>query len=103
MPATKYKQFYQLMMNQHGKLFADFKPIHDHYQENPTDPKAAEAFHQEGRRVLDVARDWERRLCSGMERGKFSQYSVKLSEKFWDEIKKDLPLVEEIGVKTTHL
>ncbi len=97
MSNTKYQQFYQLMIENNQKLFADFQTIHDGYMEDKA--KWADKFHTEGRDVLDVIRDWERRLCSGMERGNNAVYSAKLSEKFWGEIKKTLPLVEEIGVK----
>lgn len=105
MAIPKFKQFYQLMFDQNEKTFRAFKPIHDEYQaakaEGVPSEELTNKFHDEGRRVLDIARDWERRLCSGMERGKFAQYSSQLSEKFWDEVRDYLPLVDEIGVKTS--
>jgi hypothetical protein len=99
MAKAKYLQFYELMMEQKGDLFEEFKPVHDAFQKNRDDKAAEEAFHKEGLRVVDVVRDWDRRLCAGMGKGQFSQYTQKLSETFWDRVRKDLPLIDLVGVK----
>jgi hypothetical protein len=97
MAKTKYLKFYELMTEKNSELFDRFQKIHDEYL---VDSKKNEAkFHQEGQEVLDVIRDWERRLCSGMERGVNAVYSQKVSEKFWGEVKKRFSLVEKIGIK----
>lgn len=98
MSAVKYKQFYQLMWENNEPLLKDFQKIHDAFQDNPG--AHAREFHGVGRDVLDVMRDWERRLCHGMEKGKFAAYSATLAEKFWAEIKKDFPLIDQVGVIT---
>lgn len=85
------------MKTNNERLLARFKPIHDGFA---TDPATwEEQFHTVGRDVLDAIRDWERRLCAGTERGNFAQYSVKLAEKYWDEVKKDFPLIEQVGLQ----
>lgn len=95
---TKYKQYFQQMLEQNHQAFSDFKLVHDGYQ---TDRKQWSArFHSEGQEIVDLVRDWERRLCSGMERGKNSVYSAKLAEKFWAEVKGYLPLIERVGVRS---
>jgi len=95
---TKYKQYFLEMTEQNHDLFALFKPIHDGYQ---FDRKQwSQRFHQQGSDVVEVIRDWERRLCSGMEKGHHAVYSAKLAEKFWTEIKKEFPLIERVGVKS---
>lgn|SRR5690606_10348135 len=95
---TKYKQYYQHMMTENQELFDAFKQIHDGYQ---ADRKQwSQRFHQEGQAVVDVIRDWERRLCAGMERGQNGVYSSKLAEKFWGEVKQYLPLIERVGVRS---
>lgn len=98
MPA-KYAQFYKLMMEQQGPLFVAFKPIHDAFAADRANAEAAEAFHTQGQKVVDVIRDWDRRLCAGMGRGTFSQYTQKLSETFWDRVRKDYPLIDLVGVR----
>ncbi len=95
MPIPKFEKFYQLMEEQNSELFNKFQAIHDQFA---ADGSQAVEFHQVGRDVLDVIRDWERRLCSGMERGQFAGYSAKLSEKFWQKVKERFTLIEAVGL-----
>lgn len=97
MSAVKYKQYVELMLEQHAAAFSSFRPIHDGYQTNPS--LWADQFHQEGKQILDIARDWERRLCYGTEKGKYAQYSAKLAEKFWSEIKISWPMLDQVGIR----
>lgn len=95
---TKFKQYYVQMEAQHADLFYKFQEIHDGYK---ADKKTySNDFHTVGQEVLDIIRDWDRRLCGGMERGVHSQYSNKLSEKFWSEVKKRFSHIELVGVKS---
>jgi len=95
---TKYKQYVQEMIEQNQAAFSAFKIVHDGYQSDRKQWSAR--FHAEGKPIVEIIRDWERRLCSGMEKGKNAVYSTKLSEKFWGEIKEYLPLIERVGVKS---
>jgi hypothetical protein len=96
MTGPKYKHFYNLMIEHNKELFERFSEIHQGFT---TDPKKWGAqFHIQGRDIQDVMRDWERRLCSGTEKGTYAQYSSKLAEKFWAEIKKEFPLIDQVGL-----
>jgi hypothetical protein len=96
---VKYKQYVQQMMTEHQAKFDAFKVVHDGYL---ADRKQwSQRFHAEGQELLDIIRDWDRRLCAGMERGKFANYSNKLSEKFWAEVKKYLSHIDLVGVKSS--
>lgn len=97
MSAPKYKQYYELMKNQNQSLYNQFREVHDRFA---TKKDNEAEFHQVGREFLDVVRDWERRLCSGMERGRYVNYSAKLSEKYWEVVNADFPLASEVGVHT---
>lgn len=97
MPKQKYIQFYDLLWENKQELLQEFKHIHDAYAAGDT--SLEEEFHTIGIRVLDAIRDWDRRLCSGMSRGQFSQYSQKLSEKFWDRARQDFSLIDQVGVR----
>ena len=97
MPAVKYKEYYQKMVDQHSAQFAAFLKIHDAFVINPVAHEAE--FHSEGQKILDIVRDWDRRLCSSMGRGKFSTYTLNLSEKFWVEVRKDFSLIDKVGVR----
>ncbi|MCA9369865.1 MAG: hypothetical protein H6774_04145 [Pseudomonadales bacterium] len=95
---TKYKAYYQKMETEHQELFDRFEPIHDAYK---ADRSEAEAFHAIGGEVVAIMREWEQRLCAGMERGKHAQYSRGVSEKFWNEIKQRFSHIELVGVTST--
>ena len=98
MPKQKFLQFYELLWENNQDILEEFKIIHDAFAAGDTSKE--EEFHTVGIRALDKIRDWDRRLCAGMSRGQFSQYSVKLSEKFWDRVRKDFSLIDEVGVRT---
>ena len=97
MPPAKYKQYFLQMQEQNKEVFADFFRVHQLFE---LDGKKHEVeFHKLGQVAVDIVRDWDRRLCSAMGRGAFSNYSQKLSEKFWDEARKTYPLIDKVGVK----
>jgi hypothetical protein len=95
---VKYKQFFLEMSDQNEELFKRFDEIHSGYLQNRKTWSAK--FHKIGQEVVDIIRDWERRLCSGMERGNNGVYSMKLAEKFWSEVKKRYSHIELVGVKS---
>jgi hypothetical protein len=53
------------------------------------------------RRMIASSSDWEQRLCAGMERSKNGVYSMKLADKWWEEIKKRYSHIEMVGVKSS--
>ncbi|MEO8580975.1 MAG: hypothetical protein ABI425_00165 [Patescibacteria group bacterium] len=93
----KFTQTFNQMVEEHNELFKQFKTIHDTYRQ---DRKLFQKeFNEIGKQVMEIIREYEDRLCSGMERGMFGKYSDKVAEKFWDRIKKDYPLIELVGVE----
>lgn len=98
MTTPKYKRFYTLMCEQNEALFTEFDGIHNQYIQE--DSSVNDRFHSVGRDVVDVIRFWERKLCSGMERGTNSVYSNKLADKFWDEVRTRYSHIDMVGVKT---
>lgn len=86
------------MTEQNEQLFNTFEKIHAEYI---LDPKTYEAkFHTVGRDVVDTIRFWERKLCSGMERGNNSVYSNRLADKFWEEVRARFSHIDMVGVKS---
>lgn len=100
MAIPKYKKYYQLMTDQNEKLFDKFEEINNEFAVNSKSRLVATKFHKVGFEVVDIARFWERKLCSGMERGKNATYSDKLADKFWNEIRKRFTQIDLVGVKT---
>ncbi len=96
---TKYRQFVVMMMEDNRELFDEFKPVHDAYVINPTANQAK--YNAVGSEVMDVIREYERRLCAKMGAGQYSKFSMNLSEKFMEEIKKIYPKIMFIGVETS--
>lgn len=97
MSSTKYQIFYDRARESRPDLFRAFKEVHDSYSAHPK--KFEEQFHTEGIKVLDILRDAERRLCAGQMRGGYGAYSQGLSEKFWELVRKDFPLIDQVGVR----
>ncbi len=93
----KYKQYYQKMIDENKDLFFKFLNIHDKFKADKL--KWSDQFNEVGRDVMDVIRDWERRLCSAMGKGQYSSYSHRLADKFKDEVRKDYELIDLVGVK----
>lgn len=85
------------MLEEHQELFTQFRQIHDDYQKNRA--QLQQEFNSVGKEVMEVIREYEDRLCSGMERGVYGKYSDKVAEKFWNRIKKEYPLIELVGVE----
>lgn len=96
MTQRKYLQYYNMMYSKNQKIMDDFKILHDNYAQDKAMYGAQ--FHRQGRDVLDILRSYERKLCAGMERGKNSAYSDQLAAKFWERIRQDYPLIDEVGV-----
>ncbi|MFZ5535336.1 MAG: hypothetical protein ACOY3M_04280 [Patescibacteria group bacterium] len=94
---TKYRAAVQQMLEENKELFDEFKPIHDAYVLNPAANQAK--YNAIGASVMDVIREYERRLCAKMGAGQYSKFSMNLSEKFMEEIKNIYPKIMFIGVE----
>lgn len=94
---TKYRAAVQQMLEENKELFDEFKPIHDAYVLNPAANQAK--YNAIGATVMDVIREYERRLCAKMGAGQYSKFSMNLSEKFMEEIKNIYPKIMFIGVE----
>ncbi|KUK79434.1 MAG: hypothetical protein XD95_0386 [Microgenomates bacterium 39_7] len=84
------------MREKEPELFAEFEAVHQAYKDNGQ--KSQEEFNRVGGRVLEVIRDWDRRLCSAMGRTVYGQYSQQVSEKFWDLIREDFDQIDMVGL-----
>lgn len=92
----QYQVVYETMIDENKALFDKFFAVHEHYVQNP---KVAQIeFNTIGRQIHDVIHDYERKLCGKTEGGMYSKFSTKLSEKFWEIIRKDFPKIDYIGV-----
>ena len=86
------------MIEEHAAEFGRFKGIHDLYSKDKKTHQLA--FNDEGKKVVDIIRDYEKRLCNTMEKGNNAQYSARLAEKFWTEVRSMFPLIDFVGAIT---
>ncbi len=85
------------MSDKHQDLFTEFKDLHDKYAANP---KAYQKlFNRQGAQVVDVIRQYERKLCGHSERGQYGKFSANLSDKFWSVIRTVFPKIDFVGVE----
>jgi hypothetical protein len=94
--ATKYTEYYQLMLKQNAELFDQFRAIHAKYEKDPN--KYQNEFNQVGYDVQDVVGRFENMLCSQTEGSGKGKFSSALAEKFQAEIKKEFPKYNQIGM-----
>jgi len=94
---TKYKEYFQRMINENKDLFESFKQLHDAYAMNQESWQ--EKFNAEGAKISEVIREYENRLCANTERGMYNHYSAGLAQKFQDEVRAHFPMIDHIGLK----
>jgi len=94
---TKSQVVYQEMLTQNKELFAQFKKIHDQYAQDPI--KFREEYNHLGEKVMEIIRRYESRLCGKSEKSGYGKFTGNLAEKFWNLIKQNYPLIEEIGLR----
>ena len=93
---TKHEKYYQEMIDANSDLFFEFQEIHDKYL---LDYGMWQAKYNEiGAKVVEVVRIWEKKLCQHSEKGTFGKFSGKLSDKFWDLVRKDYSKIDFVGV-----
>ncbi len=93
---TKYKEYFQRMVEENKELFDDFKTLHANY--GMDEEKYQDDFNKLGARVLDIAHEWENRLCKSSEGAGFGTFTTKLAEKFQEELRNAYPLIDHVGI-----
>lgn len=93
---TKFKDYYNRMVEANREAFDKFIQVHFDYSTNQD--KFQNEFNKEGEKILGIIHEWENKLCSQSEKAGFGSYTGNLSEKFQAEIKSHFPLIDNIGV-----
>lgn len=95
--AIKYKAYFKQMLEENADLFGRFKGIHELYSKDKKTHQAI--FNDEGKVIVEIVRQWEKRLCGHMEKGNNGVYSARLAEKFWAEVRSLFPLIDFVGAE----
>lgn len=85
------------MLEDHRDQLLDFKQIHDKFVEDPDAYK--KEFNEKGVIVVEMVREYEKKLTAQQSKGQYSKFSANLSDKFWDQIRTFLPQIDFVGVK----
>lgn len=97
---TKYKEYFNRMVEENKNLFDDFKELHANY--GMDEEKYQNEFNAQGQKILDLAHEWENRLCKSSEGAGFGTFTVKLAEKFQQELRHAFPLIDHVGIVSTR-
>jgi hypothetical protein len=93
---TKYREYFERMLVNEKDKFDKFIKLHMQYSMDQD--SLQERFNKEGGEIVAVIREWESKLCSTSEKAGYGGYTSKLSEKFWEEVRKSFPLIDYVGV-----
>jgi hypothetical protein len=93
---VKYKKAFVEMLEDNQKLFHEFKQVHDNYVQDKEEYR--EQFHEVGTKVLRIIRRYENVLCAKSENSGYGKFSSSLSDKFWEEVRAYLPLIDQVQI-----
>lgn len=93
---SKYKEYFNKMMEENRQLFDDFGQIHLKYMQEPKTYQ--KEFNSIGEQVLEVVRKYENMLCGKTESGSYAKYSANLADKFHEIIKINFPRIDSVGI-----
>ncbi len=94
--AAKYKEYFQLMLKNHKEEFDLFRDIHDRYSLNQHELQ--KEFNEVGSKIVRIVRNWEDKLCNRSEGSGYGKFSSALSEKFHEEVRREFPMFDSIGL-----
>ena len=92
---TKYQEYFKKMLDENPEVFTSFREMHDLYLK---DSSLQEKYNEVGKPIISLIRDYEDKLCNHSEGSGYAAYSGKLAEKFWDEVRKEFPMIDRVGV-----
>jgi hypothetical protein len=93
---TKYKEYFNRMVEENKEAFDRFTQIHFEYSTD--EDEYQEKFNKEGEEILKIIHEWEDKLCSHSEKAGFGTYTGNLAEKYQEEVRSHFPLIDHIGI-----
>lgn len=92
-----YKDLIDQMYEKYEPELKRFEAIHKRYELNQKGKQVS--FNAAGAKIIEIMRDYEKKLCGKSERSGMGVYSSRLAEAYWKEIKKRFPLIDFVGVR----
>lgn len=96
MATPKYKSLINKAFAENTELFQHFIILNNDYQDKSKRKDVADEFQKIGEEVKFILEDLEDELCSFAERE--GHPTDKLSEKFWNEVRKYFSMIDQVGV-----
>ncbi len=93
---TKYKAYFQKMLDENQDLFSRFQALYDKYQEN--EEVWQREFNQQGKEILKTIHEYENKLCHHSEGGQYAKFAGNLAEKFQALVRQKFPLIDHVGI-----
>lgn len=84
------------MVKNNNQLFTEFRKVHDKVE---SDKSLKKDFNKIGEEVIEVIRIYVDDLCRTSEGSGYGNYTSKLSDKFWNEVRKEFPLIDDVGIE----
>jgi hypothetical protein len=84
------------MVEENKEAFNSFTSSHFEYSTN--EDKYQDDFNAAGEKILKIIHEWEDRLCKNSEKAGFSSYTGNLAEKFQEEVRGHIPLIDHVGI-----
>jgi len=94
---TKFKKVFSQMLVDNKVKFDEFKIVQDQFILDKN--KWRKKFNELGTEVQDIIRKYENELCGRSEGAGFANFTSKLAEKFWIEVRALFSEIDEIGVE----
>ena len=93
---TKYREYFQKMLNENRELFDEFKNLHDRYAFDTEGLQ--EELNLKGKQIMKVIREYENRLCNRSESNGYASFTGNLAQKFMDEVRGLFPQIDRVGI-----
>jgi hypothetical protein len=97
MSSTRFREAYDQMIHDNQALFDRFQIIHDAFALNENENR--DEFNEVGKEVMNIVRKYEDILCRRSEETGHGGYTTALAEKFQNEVRKNFPKVDSIGIR----
>lgn len=101
MAKPKYKEFFELMVQNNKEVFEAFREVHDRYGLDPDSHQ--EEYNREGAKIQRILYEWEDKLCNRSQMSGNGSYAGNLAEKFRGEVRREFPHVDSIGITVFKL
>lgn len=88
------------MKEKNPELFAEFKEIHDKYESDNN--KYREEFNRIGQPFIDEMDKYIDDLCRTSEGAGYGRNSQTLPQYFKDEVRKEFPSFEDVGIEVEY-